>query len=268
MWSCKAGMRPPCPFVWRSIAWECFVCSANSRGKSWSTSAKRRCAWTSELRGPDVCFQYRLIDMRELDGDRLIESEEVGDNVIAILARLRDHREAVQKIVGKIASLAAAEREAALSRLLILAGLRRLEETVAREIQKMPVYIDILENKVLGPPYKKGLEEGRQEGRQESRQEGLREGERKGELAILRRLIEKRFGAIPSSGRAAPRRPLDRRIGRPERPRAGRPEHRRPSAVMQPSPPAACRPAGESGQSVESCPARRSVPGANSGARQ
>ena len=54
----------------------------------------------------------------------------------------------------------------------------------------MPVYIDILENKVLGPPYKKGLEEGRQE--------GLLEGERKGELAIIRRLIEKRFGAIPS----------------------------------------------------------------------
>src|SRR5271156_3373141 len=144
----------------------------------------------SELRGPDVWFQYRLIDMRELDGGRLIESEEVGDNVIAILAGLRDHKEAVHKIVGKIASLAGAEREAALSRLLILAGLRRLEETVAREIQKMPVYIDILENKVLGPPYKKGLEEGRQE--------GLLEGERKGELAIIRRLIEKRFGAIPS----------------------------------------------------------------------
>jgi len=88
--------------------------------------------------------------------------------------------------VGKIASLAAAEREAALGRLLILAGLRRLEETVEREIQRMPVYIDILENKVLGPPYKKGLDEGRQE--------GMREGE----LAVLRRLIEKRFGAIPS----------------------------------------------------------------------
>jgi hypothetical protein len=144
----------------------------------------------NELRGPDVWFRYRVIDIRELDGDRLIESEEVGDNVIAILARLRDHGEAVRKIVGKIASLAAAEREAALSRLLILAGLRRLEETVKREIRKVPVFIDILENKVLGPPFKKGLEEGRQE--------GLREGLREGELTILRRLIEKRFGAIPS----------------------------------------------------------------------
>jgi hypothetical protein len=156
----------------------------------------------SELRGPDVWFRYRVIDIREMDGDRLIESEEVGDNVIAILARLRDHGEAVRKIVGKIASLAVAEREAALSRLLILAGLRRLEETVAREIRRMPVYIDILENKVLGPPYKKGLEEGRQEGMRDGIEAGMREGERKGErkgeLAILRRLFEKRFGAIPS----------------------------------------------------------------------
>jgi hypothetical protein len=28
-------------------------------------------------------------------GDRLLESEQTGDNVIAILARLRDHKEAM-----------------------------------------------------------------------------------------------------------------------------------------------------------------------------
>jgi hypothetical protein len=49
----------------------------------------------------------------------------------------------------------------------------------------MPIFIDILENKVLGREYKRGLQEGRQE--------GLREGE----LTILRRQIEKRFGAMP-----------------------------------------------------------------------
>jgi predicted transposase YdaD len=143
----------------------------------------------SELRGPDVSFRYCLIDIRDLDGDRLLQSEETGDNVIAILARLRDHKEAVRKIVGKIAALAAAEREAAFSQLLILAGLRRLEETVATEIQKMPVYIDLLENKVLGPAFRRGLEEGELKGKLE--------GELEGELKILRRQIEKRFGPIP-----------------------------------------------------------------------
>src|SRR5271169_5146515 len=56
----------------------------------------------SELRGPHVWFAYRTVDIRELDGDRLLESEDVGDNVIAILALLRDHKDAVRKIVAKI----------------------------------------------------------------------------------------------------------------------------------------------------------------------
>ena len=45
----------------------------------------------------------------------------------------------------------------------------------------MPIQINILENEVLGPVFQKGLQEGRQEG----------------ELTILRRQIEKRFGALP-----------------------------------------------------------------------
>jgi len=151
----------------------------------------------SELRGPDVWFRYRTIDIRDLDGDRLLESEEVGDNVIAILARLQDHKEAVRKIIGRIAGLPAAERDSALSQLLILAGLRHLEETVAREVRKMPIFIDILENKVLGPEYKRGLQEGELLGEQRGKREGELEGELKGELKVLRRQIEKRFGAMP-----------------------------------------------------------------------
>src|SRR5438876_876400 len=107
-------------------------------------------------------------------GDRLLESEEVGDNVIAILARLRDHKVADRKIVQKIAGLTAAERETALGQLLILAQLRQLEQVVEQEARKMPIHIDILENKVLGREFKRG------------------------ELTILRRLIERRFGPIPS----------------------------------------------------------------------
>ena len=54
----------------------------------------------------------------------------------------------------------------------------------------MPIFIDILENKVLGPPYKRGLEEGKQE--------GLQQGELEGERKVLRRQIERRFGPIPA----------------------------------------------------------------------
>ena len=49
----------------------------------------------------------------------------------------------------------------------------------------MPILNDILDHKVLGREFKRGL------------QEGLLEGELKGELTVLRRQIEKRFGAMP-----------------------------------------------------------------------
>src|SRR5580658_1727734 len=36
----------------------------------------------SELHGSDLSFRYRMLDIRDLDGDRLLESDAVGDNVI------------------------------------------------------------------------------------------------------------------------------------------------------------------------------------------
>lgn len=70
----------------------------------------------------------------------------------------------------------------ALDQLLILAGLRRLEETVEEETRRMPLMDSILDNKVLGREYKRGMEEGKAEG----------------ERTILRGQIEKRFGPIPA----------------------------------------------------------------------
>ena len=83
--------------------------------------------------------------------------------------------------MDRIAGLAAAARDTALAQLTILAGLRSLSKTVEQEARKMPIRVNILENEVLRPLFKKGMLEARQEG----------------ELTILRRLIEKRFGALP-----------------------------------------------------------------------
>jgi Domain of unknown function (DUF4351) len=134
-----------------------------------------------EIRGEDVLFRYRAVDVRELDGERLLESSAIGDNVIAILARLRDHKVAVQRIIRRIAGLDAGERVAALDWLFTLAGLRRLDDLVDREVRQMPILDEIREDSVIGRARKAGIEEGLQ----------------RGELILLRRQIEKRFGAVP-----------------------------------------------------------------------
>ena len=127
----------------------------------------------AEMIAGGMQFRYDLVDMRDVDGEPLLASPQVSDNVLAILGRLSARGDAVRQVVARIAGLSPDASMRYLRLLLVIAGLRGMEEFVEREVGNVPVYIDILENKVLGREYKKG------------------------ELSVLRRLIEKRFGALP-----------------------------------------------------------------------
>src|ERR1039457_741085 len=138
----------------------------------------------------DLVFRYKAVDIRELDGRKLLDSEGIVGNVLAILARLGDEREAVRQIVGRTAKLDLPARRSTLEQLSILAGLRQLAPLVKEEASRMPITEDILNHQIIGPAYRQGRQEGLQEGRQEGQQEG--------ELTMLRGLIVKRFGPIPA----------------------------------------------------------------------
>lgn len=53
----------------------------------------------------------------------------------------------------------------------------------------MPIEIDILENKVLGREYKRGIEQGIEQ--------GMKQGVQQGQLTLLRRQLQSRFGMLP-----------------------------------------------------------------------
>ena len=129
------------------------------------------------LNGPSLLFQYTIVDLKTLDGGPLLASPHVGDNVIAILTRLQDKHAAVRQVLSKIATLEPGERETAFESLLILSGLRKLEQTVRKEAQIMPITNSILDHEVIGPAIKQGLQQG--------------------SSSILHRLIQKRFGPLP-----------------------------------------------------------------------
>lgn len=133
---------------------------------------------------------YRLVDIRELNDHRLLDSPRVGDNIVAVLAGTGDRRAAVQRVLNRIAELDTGERETALSQLAILAGLRKLGLVVAEEAKKMPILNDILDHDLLGPEFKKGVDVGVEQ--------GVQQGFYQGEMNALQRLIEKRFGATPA----------------------------------------------------------------------
>jgi hypothetical protein len=140
----------------------------------------------AELAGPQHICRYLLLDVRTLDAETLLNSPLPADNVIAILTRLGDQKAGIRQILSRIATLESGARDLAFAQLLVLSGLRRLEQSIRTEVQFMPIMHDILDHEVIGPAIKQGIERG------------LQEGILRGEMLVLRRLIEKRFGALPT----------------------------------------------------------------------
>src|SRR3989442_244377 len=130
--------------------------------------------------------------MSELDSEVLLRSESIEDNLLAILCRLNDARTAVRRILARIAQLPAPRRLNAMSQLLVLSGLRKLEYVIREESARMPVTIDLMENRVIRDYFLQGKQEGEQEGRAE----GERQGAKKEAMSLLTRQLERRFGPL------------------------------------------------------------------------
>jgi predicted transposase YdaD len=144
----------------------------------------------SELAGPNFLCRYNVIDIRTLDEESLLNGPFNSDNIMAILASHRDRRETIRRILARIATLEGERRDAPFKKLIILAGLRKLGEAVRAKIKHMPILDDIMDHDVLGPTFREGLQKGLEQ--------GVQQGAQQGELAIIRRLIHKRFGGMPT----------------------------------------------------------------------
>ena len=143
----------------------------------------------ASLTARGIRFHYKLIDLREIDGEKLLASHDLKDNVMAILARLDNPREAIRRILARIGQSGSGERRPAIQELGFLAGLRKLREVIDEEIADMPILEDIMEHDLLGPKIREGIAIGERQGRE------------KGAREIVRRQIEKRFGRLPKWAR-------------------------------------------------------------------
>jgi hypothetical protein len=130
-------------------------------------------------------YQYRVIDVREIDGDWLLAGGDVEESIFAILCKLRDEREAVALILERIARLPVPQQREAIAELLILSGLRGLKALIEEEVTRMPVSIDIHENEFLEEIYQDGVEEGSQKVARE----------------ILLDILGQKFGDLPLAAR-------------------------------------------------------------------
>ena len=131
----------------------------------------------SRMVEPWGTFEYRLVDVRELDAEPLLASDRVEENVIAVLMRLGNKIEAVRRILARIEAAEPVERGAALEELTILGGLRKLGAVLKREIKQMPILDSMMDHDLFGPL--------------------LRQGRAEGERLVVLRQIGRRFGQVP-----------------------------------------------------------------------
>ena len=147
----------------------------------------------------DGVARFTMMDLREIDAEPLLASPEPSDNVLGILGRFQNDRATLRRILAKLAILPREETEFYHRALLILAGLRGLKKTAQEEAQHMLTMKDlIIGNEVLEPAYLEGLQKGREEGLQKGREEGREQARTEGERFLLCRLLEQRFGPLPS----------------------------------------------------------------------
>ncbi|ALG68727.1 Rpn family recombination-promoting nuclease/putative transposase [Beggiatoa leptomitoformis] len=131
--------------------------------------------FTTTIQHKQLNFSYQLIDIRELDCLSLLESEEISDNILSLLGRLPDRREAVRRVLNKIAALTENHRNDVITRLAILSGLRPLElpNLLKEEVRTMSIRVNLMENPLFREGYEKRFEEGIQLGEQRGEQRGI-----------------------------------------------------------------------------------------------
>ena len=154
-------------------------------------AGSERNVFAAGIHEENLQYRYRVIDLGELDGRPLVESDSLEDNLLAVLCRREDARAAVRRVVSRLASLPRRAAADAISQLMILCRLRGLPGLLMEERKHMPIPIP---EDILDHPWLRDLVEKRE---REGEARGEARGEASGQAALLRRLLERRFGPLP-----------------------------------------------------------------------
>ena len=119
-----------------------------------------------------ISYRYEVTDIRDIDEDVFLRSDSAADRALAVLSRMRNERFTIRRILASWAGASRRERDDLIEKLVVLSGLRKLNEIVAEEVQNMPIEIDLMENSTI----RRWIEQG--------------------EANLLVKLMTKRFGAL------------------------------------------------------------------------
>jgi len=166
----------------------------------------------ASLRRYHPAQRYFLLEQRAVDEARLADTQ----NTVADIIRLETSSVPadVQRAVSRLAGHLRGAQYASLRRAFVVwinrVVLRRLmpgqEIPEVRELQEIDTMLaETVEEwtrqwkeEGLRQGLEDGLRQGMEEGRQKGLQQGLQQGLHEGEAALLRKLLERRYGALPT----------------------------------------------------------------------
>lgn len=128
---------------------------------------------------------FRVVNVRDLDGEQLLATGDWGDSVLAILTTV-DREKVIQAVLTHLQRLDGQDQQDAKATFVLISGIMGLADEVSRRLDFQ--MINVMENEVIGPMILKALAEARQEAREEARRESV--------ASMLCLLLEERFGPL------------------------------------------------------------------------
>jgi len=162
----------------------------------------------ASLRRYHPAQRYFLLEQRAVDEARLADTQNTAPDITRL--ETSSVPADVQRAVSRLAGHLRGAQYASLRRAFVVwinrVVLRRLmpgqEIPEVRELQEIDTMlaetVEEWTRQWKEEGLRQGLEEGRQKGLQQGLQQGLLQGLHEGEAALLRKLLERRFGAVPT----------------------------------------------------------------------
>ena len=132
----------------------------------------------------NLSFHYTLKNIKEIDCNNLINSNEIEDKILAVLCNIDDENRYINAIINELLTLNENERKDYIKKLLSMSRYRKNINTKlinAIKEKVMPITIDIKND----PYYEEGIKEGLKEGLKKGIKQGLQKGLEKSIKVLL-----------------------------------------------------------------------------------
>ncbi len=132
----------------------------------------------SKIKEKNLRYNYEVRDIREFDCSILIESDDIADNIIAVLCNIKNIDRFFSRLREKLLRLDNPKREDYLRKLFYLLRLRPEISELYRQKEKEELAMPFIIEKERDPLYKDGLEAG------------IEKGEKNKAIAIAKSLLD------------------------------------------------------------------------------